>query len=118
MITSLSLCKMQRIPALFRPTVYCVGVREGSSADFEFLFKQYNALNISTDRANKTNVLYGLTCSKDLSQLSRCLAAAMKDPANDIDFTLQAIRNVAIRPNGNALAWSFVKSNWDYLYEK
>ena len=52
-----------------------------------------------------------------MSQLARCLSEATNS-SNDNSFTLQAIRNVSIRPNGNALAWSYVKSNWDSLYEK
>lgn len=101
-------------PALFRSTVYCMAVRYGEESEFDYLldnlFKQ-------TDKANKTSMIYGLSCSKDVSQLSRLLYQVMANATkNDIDLILTAIRYVAIRANGNNLAWSFTKSNWDRLY--
>lgn len=98
---------------MFKATVYCVGVKNGDESDFEFLLNNYNK---QTDKTNKTNIIYGLSCSKDVSLLSKLLYNVNNNFDNDL--VLSAIRNIAIRSNGNRIAWSFVKSNWDKLYEK
>lgn len=102
------------VPALFRRTVYCVGVRYGDESDFDFMSNQ---LSIQNDKNNKTEIIYGLSCSRELSQLSK-LVHLVNTTTNDIDLLLTALRNIAIRANGNSYAWSFTKVNWNKLYER
>lgn len=55
-----------RISANIRPTVYCTGIAEGSSTEFNFLWKHFGIENVATE---KMVILKALGCTTDRTLL-------------------------------------------------
>lgn len=51
-----------RISANIRPTVYCTGIAEGSSTEWNFLWKHFLLENVATE---KIVILKALGCTSD-----------------------------------------------------
>jgi hypothetical protein len=84
----------------------CTTIRNGGVTEFDFALDQYYKTNSS---ALKTDIIAGLTCSKEGWLLSKLLEG---------EGTLTTIRNIAVSPYGNSFAWNYLKSNWNKLYQR
>lgn len=65
-----------RIPANIRPTVYCTGIAEGSSTEWNFLWKHFIHENVATE---KMVILQALGCTSDRSLIQQYLEHIVTD---------------------------------------
>ncbi|XP_022104262.1 aminopeptidase N-like isoform X2 [Acanthaster planci] len=94
-----------------KSVVYCNGIRYGGQDEWEFGWERYGN---TTDSSEKSKWLSALACSNEPWILSRFLEySTIKIPQGD---TINVIRYVAQNYVGRALAWDFVRANWDKLY--
>lgn len=100
---------LKRIPSSLRFTVFCTSIRYGSPKDFDLVF---DAADKEMDQVVKSDLLLGLSCSKEQWQLLKYLSSQLE---GDIDI---ALNYVAINRNGYLLAWYFLKNNWGEIYFK
>jgi hypothetical protein len=91
--------------------ISCAVVNSGNQEDFDFIFnKTKEILDISA----RNDLLSGLSCSKEQWLLTRYLDDQLSNPNN----ILTALNNVASKPYGNLLAWSYLKNNWVEIYSR
>ncbi|XP_038058558.1 uncharacterized protein LOC119729837 [Patiria miniata] len=100
------------IPDNFRTTVYCNGIRFGGESEWDFAF---NMLRTSHDRRERARWVSALTCSVDTSLLQSYLQLMMDSTTfsrRDVELILMG---VAENPDGYAVAWDFLRDNWDAI---
>jgi hypothetical protein len=124
---NLSLCFtliLLRVPYAFRAIIICTSIRHGSLKEFDFAYELYK--RAQTTLIEK-DTLAALSCASDTWLLSRYLdehlsetrpPSANSDAVSERKDVLLAIRNVAAKPQGSLLAWTFLKINWNSIYEK
>jgi len=103
---------LSKIRPSIRRTVFCSALRFSTKKELDFAFEQ---LDKRTDSALRRDLTFGLSCSRELWVLSKLLNQQL---GNRVIDPILAIRSVAVNPIGNPLAWNFLKSNWDYIFEK
>lgn len=57
------------VPNNIRKPVYCTGISEGNSDDFNFLFNKYPEEQTPVER---DNILYGLCCTTQPWAINKC----------------------------------------------
>jgi len=87
-------------------------LKVGSKKELDFAFEQ---LDKRTDSILRRDLIFGLSCSKELWVLSKLLNQQLENKVVD---PLLAMRSVAVNPVGNPLVWNFLKNNWNYIFEK
>ncbi|XP_077419547.1 aminopeptidase Ey-like [Vanacampus margaritifer] len=96
-----------------RSTAYCSAIAAGGVDEWDFAWDTYKNASVASE-ADK--LLYALACAKEPWLLNRYLQYSL-DPAK---IRKQDARSViwyiSDGPIGQPLAWDFVRSNWDYLY--
>lgn len=98
-----------RFPRGYRVISLCTSINSGTDADYEYV--HYQAQNI-TDTSAKNDLLSSLSCTRNQSLLTEYL----KDQLSNPNYILTALINVATKPSGNLVAWSFLKQNWEQIY--
>uniref|UniRef100_A0A8C3GB40 Aminopeptidase n=1 Tax=Cyclopterus lumpus TaxID=8103 RepID=A0A8C3GB40_CYCLU len=101
------------LPTDVAETVFSVGARDDHG--WRSLLHTYN---ISLFAAQKSKVLFALTCSRDTNKLHKLLELGLEGKvirSQDLSFL---ILMVARNPRGHRLAWNFVKKNWDTLVQR
>ncbi len=83
----------------------CTAVQRADLDQYAFL-----EAKLRSSPAGKLDVLKGLMCSKDHWRLKKYFA-------NDFDYSSAVLKNMGVNtnPNGNAIIWDFIKSNWNEL---
>ncbi|XP_038058557.1 aminopeptidase N-like [Patiria miniata] len=100
------------IPDNFRTTVYCNGIRFGGESEWDFAF---DMLRTGDDRHERARWASALTCSVDASLLQSYLQLMMDSTTfsrRDVELILMG---VAENPDGCAVAWDFLRDNWDAI---
>ncbi|KAM6946022.1 alanyl (membrane) aminopeptidase-like b [Aplochiton taeniatus] len=101
-----------RIHPNLRTTIYCQAVAWGGEVEWEFAWLQFQS---ATTAVEKDKLREALACTKKIWLLNRYLQYTLEpDKIRKMDSvaTIDAIaRNVA----GQALAWNFVRANWEYI---
>ncbi|KAM9351954.1 alanyl (membrane) aminopeptidase-like b [Symphorus nematophorus] len=95
-----------------RSVIYCQAVATGGKKEWEFA---WNKFQDSSDTSEKEQLREALSCTKKIWLLNRYLEYTL-DPEKirlmDVASTIIYIaKNVA----GQALAWNFIRANWDYV---
>ncbi|XP_054628016.1 aminopeptidase Ey-like [Dunckerocampus dactyliophorus] len=96
-----------------RSTVYCGAVAAGGVEEWDFAWTRFKNATIASE-ANK--LMWALACTREPWLLNRYLEYSLdagkirKQDATDV------IASIAGNAVGQPLAWDFVRSNWDYLY--
>ncbi|XP_073321593.1 endoplasmic reticulum aminopeptidase 2 [Pagrus major] len=101
------------LPTDVAVTVYSVGAQDDHG--WASLLHTYN---ISLSAAQKSKILFALTCSKDTDKLQRLLELGLEGKVIRSQDLSTLILMVARNPQGHHLAWNFVKKNWDTLVQK
>uniref|UniRef100_A0A671VPZ0 Aminopeptidase n=1 Tax=Sparus aurata TaxID=8175 RepID=A0A671VPZ0_SPAAU len=101
------------LPTDVAETVYSVGAQDDYG--WASLLHTYN---ISLSAAQKSKILFALTCSKDTDKLQRLLELGLEGKVIRSQDLSTLILMVARNPRGHHLAWNFVKKNWDTLVQK
>ncbi|XP_072021037.1 aminopeptidase N-like isoform X2 [Amphiura filiformis] len=96
-------------------TVYCNGIKEGGQDEWDFGLER---LKETTDSAEKNLWFYGLACSQEPWILSRYLELVFDSEVVKHQDAFLVIRFVAENYVGRALAWDFVRANWNRLREQ
>ena len=90
----------------------CTGIFRGGSSDFDHVF---NEAKTTSDQALKNDLFYSLACSKNPLEHIRFFDYFKSENSSDV---LGSLVNVANRPGGYVTSWNYLKSNWNYLYQK
>ncbi|KAK5932718.1 hypothetical protein CgunFtcFv8_004399 [Champsocephalus gunnari] len=101
------------LPTDVAKTVFSVGAQEDRG--WASLLHTYN---ISSSAAQKSKILFALTCSRDANKLHRLLELGLEGKVIRSQDLSSLIFMVARNPQGHRLAWNFVKKNWDTLVQR
>ncbi|KRY83637.1 Aminopeptidase N [Trichinella pseudospiralis] len=107
-----------KVPALARRRVYCTGIEQKHTTDFERLWHLCNHESIAIE---KENLLYGLSCCDDSDLLLRLLNASLQldKPCirrQDVGTLFKFLGN---NPVARKIMWQHMKSRWsDYIKKK
>uniref|UniRef100_A0A8C0J978 Aminopeptidase n=1 Tax=Chelonoidis abingdonii TaxID=106734 RepID=A0A8C0J978_CHEAB len=104
---------MLNLPADVLKTVYSVGAQK--IAGWNYLLKQYS---LSMSGAEKNKILYALTTSKDCEKLTKLIELGMEGEVIKTQDLAALLHAVARNPEGQGLAWNFVRKNWNKLLKK
>ncbi|XP_071824973.1 aminopeptidase N-like isoform X3 [Apostichopus japonicus] len=104
----------EKVSPNLRTQVYCYGIREGGAEEWEFGLEKY--IN-STDSAEKSKWLFALSCSSEPWILSRYLNYMLDETVVRKQDASYVIRYVARNYVGRALAWDFLRSEWDTIFD-
>lgn len=96
-----------------KSTVYCSAIAAGGVAEWDHAWTMFKKATIASE-ADK--LMYALSCTKQPWLLNRYLQYCL-DPTKirkqDAFFTIVYIASNAV---GQPLAWDFIRSNWDHIY--
>ncbi|KAH8358907.1 hypothetical protein KR093_003226 [Drosophila rubida] len=103
------------VPTNLRPTVYCTSIRQGSDADWQFLWTRYKNSNVA---AEKRTILTALGCSREVWLLQRYLELTF-DPKSGIrrQDSMWAFQAVAYNEIGFHLAREYFMNNVNFIYK-
>ncbi|KAM9854309.1 alanyl (membrane) aminopeptidase-like b [Aulostomus maculatus] len=100
------------IPSNLRSVIYCQALAAGGKKEWEFA---WNMFQRSRETSAKNQLRQALSCTKKIWLLSRYLEYTLnpeKIRLMDVPSTINYIaKNVA----GQAMAWDFIRSHWDYV---
>nr|XP_061796529.1 aminopeptidase Ey-like [Nerophis lumbriciformis] len=101
------------ISANLRNTVYCSAIAAGGVEEWDFAWDMYKNATIASE-ADK--LLYALACTKEPWLLNRYLQYCLDPEKVRKQDASYVIYYISDSPTGQPLAWDFVRSNWDYLF--
>uniref|UniRef100_A0AAQ4S5Q5 Aminopeptidase n=1 Tax=Gasterosteus aculeatus aculeatus TaxID=481459 RepID=A0AAQ4S5Q5_GASAC len=101
------------LPTDVAETVFSVGAQDDRG--WASLLHTYS---IALSAAQKSQILFALTCSRDTKKLHRLLELGLEGKVIRSQDLSSLILMVARNPRGHHLAWNFVKKNWDTLVQK
>jgi aminopeptidase N len=96
------------------PTVLCVGVYEGTEADWQLSFDQYVARKTSQIREERYAYLYGSACTNDNSLLDRLLVELGTSSVASRDRNRLA-QYLSQREYGAQILYDYLDVNWNSL---
>jgi aminopeptidase N len=96
---------------MLRATAYCAALKNSGQKEFDYLFNQ---LKLDSKSNVKSDLLIGLSCTKEPYLLQKFLSDRLVN-SND---SLTSIRYVITRSPSYIQAWTFMKENWDAIFEK
>uniref|UniRef100_A0A8K9Y312 Aminopeptidase n=1 Tax=Oncorhynchus mykiss TaxID=8022 RepID=A0A8K9Y312_ONCMY len=98
-----------------RQTVYCSAIAAGGVEEWDFAWRMYREASIASE-ADK--LMYSLACTRVPWLLNRYLNYCL-DPEKirkqDATFTIVYIAGNVV---GQSLAWDFVRTNWNHLFNE
>ncbi|KAM3925882.1 aminopeptidase N-like [Leptodactylus fuscus] len=95
-----------------RSSIYCNAIANGGEEEWNFLWDQFR----NTTNAQEADKLRaGLACSREPWILNRLLEFSLDPTKIRKQDCLTTITNVANNVIGQALAWDFMKNNWQQL---
>ncbi|XP_034444137.1 aminopeptidase Ey-like [Hippoglossus hippoglossus] len=95
-----------------RSTVYCQAVASGGKAQWDFA---WDKLQSSNDTSERDQLRAALSCSRETWLLNRYLQYTL-DPEKIRFMDVSTVINlIALNPAGQALAWNFIRANWEFL---
>ncbi|KAL3884512.1 hypothetical protein ACJMK2_024647 [Sinanodonta woodiana] len=99
-----------------KSTVYCTAIEDGGYEEWEFAYNKYKTENLA---AEQSRLLSAMSCSKETWILSKYLEMAVADNGDirrqdAVSVIVWISRNSA----GRALAWDFVRANFQSLLDK
>ncbi|CAL8248279.1 unnamed protein product [Merluccius merluccius] len=101
------------LPTDLTETIYSVGAQDDQG--WEALLHTYT---VSHSETHKRKILSAMGSSRDTSKLNRLLELALKGEVIRHQDLSTLVYMVARNPQGQRLAWDFVKKNWGMLVQK
>uniref|UniRef100_A0A5F5Q0F8 Aminopeptidase n=1 Tax=Equus caballus TaxID=9796 RepID=A0A5F5Q0F8_HORSE len=101
------------IPTDVLKIVYSVGAQ--TTAGWNYLLKQYE---LSVSGAEKNKILYALSTSKHEEKLMKLIELGMEGKVIKTQDLAALLHAIARNPEGQQLAWNFVRENWTELLKK
>uniref|UniRef100_A0AAY4B5N0 Aminopeptidase n=1 Tax=Denticeps clupeoides TaxID=299321 RepID=A0AAY4B5N0_9TELE len=98
-----------------KTTIYCNAIAAGGEDEWEFAWERFQNSTVATER---DKLRYALSCTKQIWLLNRYLQYTL-DPnkirkMDAVSTIIYIARNVA----GQALAWDFVRAQWNYFSQQ
>ncbi|KAF2365595.1 Peptidase M1 membrane alanine aminopeptidase N-terminal [Trinorchestia longiramus] len=101
------------ISANLRSSVYCTAVGQGGETEWNFLWEQYLATNVASE---KDRLLYALSCTKEVWILSRYLDMAFTDGSGiRKQDAMGVFSDVSSNDVGRDLAWEYLQNNVELI---
>lgn len=95
-----------------RSVIYCQAIAAGGQKEWEFA---WDRLQSSTDTSEKDQLREALTCTKKIWLLNRYLEYTLDPDKIRLMDVSSVITSIAVNEAGQALAWNFIRANWDYV---
>ncbi|XP_051978898.1 aminopeptidase N-like isoform X2 [Xyrauchen texanus] len=96
-----------------RSTVYCSAIAAGGSDEWDFGWQMFKNATIAIE-ADK--LMSSLSCTKDRNLLERYLEYTLDASKIRKQDATSVIVYIASNPDGQTLAWEFVRKNWEYMF--
>ncbi|CAF4129280.1 unnamed protein product, partial [Rotaria sordida] len=104
------------IPSSLRSIVCCIAAREGSYEEFRFL---WNRLGYEVEPLEAINLLQGLACTRDRSQIIWLLNQHLSNKSVIREqYIVHSIYNIAGLRDSNQITWIWIQENWEQLFSK
>ncbi|XP_014652496.1 PREDICTED: endoplasmic reticulum aminopeptidase 2 [Ceratotherium simum simum] len=101
------------IPTDVLKIVYSVGAQ--TTAGWNYLLERYE---LSVSGAEKNKILYALSTSKHQEKLMKLIELGMEGKVIKTQDLAVLLYAIARNPEGQRLAWNFVRENWTHLLKK
>lgn len=95
-----------------RSVIYCQALAAGGQEEWEFAWERFQR---STDVSEKDQLREALTCTKKIWLLNRYLEYTLDPDKIRLTDVSSVIGSIAQNEAGQALAWNFMRANWDYV---
>ncbi|XP_061577195.1 alanyl (membrane) aminopeptidase-like b [Cololabis saira] len=95
-----------------RSVIYCQAVAAGGKKEWEFAWEKYQN---TTDTSEKDQLRQALSCTKKTWLLNRYLGYTLDPEKIRLMDVAATVIYVAENAAGQALAWNFIRANWDYV---
>ncbi|KAJ8003221.1 hypothetical protein DPEC_G00167150 [Dallia pectoralis] len=95
-----------------KSVIYCQAIAAGGEKEWEFAWGQFQNAAIATE---KDKLRYALSCTKKIWLLSRYLEYTLDPDMIRKMNAISTINYIAKNVAGQAIAWNFVRANWDYI---
>lgn len=95
-----------------RSVIYCQAIAAGGQKEWEFA---WDRLQSSSDTSEKDQLREALTCTKKIWLLNRYLEYTLDPDKIRLMDVSSVITSIAVNEAGQALAWNFLRANWDYV---
>ncbi|XDV53211.1 hypothetical protein PO909_021777 [Leuciscus waleckii] len=96
-----------------RSTVYCSAIATGGAEEWDFGWQMFKNATIAIE-ADK--LMSSLACAKDHVLLKRYLEYTLDASMIRKQDATSIIVDIAGNPDGQTLAWDFVRKNWAYMF--
>ncbi|XP_040897435.1 aminopeptidase Ey-like [Toxotes jaculatrix] len=102
-----------KISANLKSTVYCSAIAAGGVKEWNFAWSMYKNATIASE-ADK--LMYALSCTKQPWLLNRYLEYCLDPKEIRKQDATSTIAYIASNPIGQPLAWDFIRSNWNHIF--
>lgn len=102
------------VPVDIRPTVYCVGLREGGQGAFDFLWARYLAENVATEQ---TTILSALGCTNTDATVNALIDRILSDAVRDQDKSSAFSNTYSHNEENIPRVWNYVTQNHARMQE-
>ncbi|XP_056308223.1 aminopeptidase N [Danio aesculapii] len=96
-----------------RSTVYCSAIATGGAEEWDFGWKMFKIATIAIE-ADK--LMSSLACAKNRTLLKRYLGYTLDPSMIRKQDATSVIVYIASNPDGQTLAWEFVRNKWKYMF--
>ncbi|XP_050959974.1 aminopeptidase N [Labeo rohita] len=96
-----------------RSTVYCSAIAAGGTEEWDFGWEMFKTATIAIE-ADK--LMSALACAKNTTLLERYLGYTLDASMIRKQDATSVIVYIASNPDGQTLAWDFVRMNWPYIF--
>nr|XP_046249908.1 alanyl (membrane) aminopeptidase a [Scatophagus argus] len=95
-----------------RTVIYCQAVAAGGDEEWEFAWNKFQS---SRDTSEKDQLRQALSCTTKIWLLNRYLEYTLDPEKIRLMDVSSTINDIANNVAGHALAWNFIRANWDYV---
>ncbi|KAL3065089.1 hypothetical protein OYC64_015300 [Pagothenia borchgrevinki] len=106
---------VNKISPNLKYTVYCSAIAAGGEKEWEFAWSAFKNATIASE-ADK--LMSALSCSKQPWLLNRYLEYCLDPQKIRKQDATSTIISIASNSVGQPLAWDFVRSRWDYIFNE
>nr|XP_019964347.1 PREDICTED: aminopeptidase N-like [Paralichthys olivaceus] len=97
-----------------RRAIYCQAMAAGGKAEWEFAWKKFQN---SSDTSERDQLRIALSCTRKTWLLNRYLEYTLDPEKIRLMEVGYIIELIAQNPAGQALAWNFIRANWEYVQD-
>uniref|UniRef100_A0A8C8ICK9 Aminopeptidase n=1 Tax=Oncorhynchus tshawytscha TaxID=74940 RepID=A0A8C8ICK9_ONCTS len=101
-----------RIHPNLKATIYCQAIAAGGEKEWEFAWGKFENATTATE---KDKLRYALSCTRKIWLLNRYLEYTLNPEKIRKMDAVSTISYIARNVAGQAIAWNFVRANWNYI---